>query len=237
LILTDRLDNHEFDLSPQRVTAIAFSPDGESFLAAGDDGRVTVWNSSNGELMQTVLAQSEGLRSIAVSPMNGSIAVGGCEGAILLLDPATGKTLTNTPRFSAPVNCVRFSPDGRQLAVAAGDWMSDSRGDVTLLNVADGKFITRLECASVPGAISFASNEELIVGQWNGHAQLWNLNSVQVVGSARTDKNLVAAAAFSPDNPALREISFEAALPANSESTTPFSMIRELLGPRQRNID
>ena len=61
---------------------------------------------------------------------------------------------------------------------------------------------------TAPGAITFVSNDELIVGQWNGHAALWNLIQHKVVGAANANKSIVAAASFSPDNPQMREIAF-----------------------------
>jgi WD40 repeat protein len=230
LILTDRTSNREFELSAQQVTSIAFLSDGESFVAAGSDGRVTLWDAANGELLRTILTHTDGLRSIAVSSADGSVAVGGRDGAVLMFDLATGRSMGTLPVFSSAVNCVRFSPDGRQLAVATGDWNSDAWGTVMLVNVADGQAIVKLDCPTTPGALSFASNEELIVGMWNGHAQLWNLTNQQVVGVATSDKNVIAAAAFSPDNPALLEVTFAAAKPASSEMKSPFTILQELLG-------
>jgi WD40 repeat protein len=228
LVLTNRETGREFDLSSEAVTAVAFIPESSSFLAAGSDGRVTLWDGETGKIQRTILEHDDGLRSIAVSPAGDAVAVGGRDGAILLHELASGLPLVDLPGFTSSVNCVRFSPDGRQLAVATGDWMIEKRGDVTLLNIASGQTAAKMTCTSPPGAVSFASNDELIIGFWNGKAELWNLNSVQVVGAATTDKNIVAAAAFSPDNPVLREIKFEAMQP--TEFKNPFTLLQEFLG-------
>ena len=98
-----------------------------------------------------------------------------------------------------------FSTDGSRLAVALGDWSSNRRGQVKLIDLQTAA-TTVLKCDSAPRAITFASNDELIVGQRNGRANLWNLIQRQVVGAAMADKNITAAASFSPDNPQLREI-------------------------------
>ncbi len=228
VVLTDLRTNSEVDLSDQRITAVAFSLDGEWFAAVGQDGRMTIWDSARGELLRTVLTHTDALRSVAVSPRGNTIAAGSRDGSVLMVDLATAASLANWPTFPSAVNCVRFSSDGRQLAVAVGDWMSNARGEVALLNAINGQTETTLTCATSPGALAFASNDELIVGLWDGQTQLWNLVNRQVVGSAQADKNIVSAAAFSPDNPALREAIFVAEEPTTSEEPSPLAALRDL---------
>jgi WD40 repeat protein len=230
VILTDRTSNREFDLSAEHVSAVAFQVDGESFVAAGSDGRITVWDAVNGELLRTVSTQTEGFRSVAISPVGDTVVAGSRDGSVTLHHLTTGQPAVPLATFASCVNCVRFSPDGKQVAVATGDWMSDGMGEVMLIDTATGQTMSRLDCATVPGAVSFASNEELVVGLWTGQAQLWNLSNRQVVGAASTDKNVVAAAAFSPDNPALLEVSFRATNPAGPDYKSPLSLIQGILG-------
>lgn len=236
IVLTDLNSNTETDLSDERISAIAFAPDGTWFAAAGQDGRVTVWDSTRAALLRTLATHTDMLRSVAVSSRGDTIAAGSRDGAVLLIDLATGESLAESPKFSSAVNCVRFSPDGRQLAVAVGDWMSNARGEVSLLDTTTGQTAATLPCVASPGALTFASNEELIVGLWDGRSQLWNLVNRQVVGSANADKNVVSAAAFSPDNPALREAIFVAEEPKTDEDNSPLAVLRNLFAvPVQTN--
>lgn len=227
IVLTDLNSNTETDLPYELIKVIAFAPDGNWFAAAGQDGQITIWDSARGEMLRTVATHSDILRSIAVSPRGDTIAAGSRDGSVLLINLANGELLADVPTFSSAVNCVRFSSDGRQLAVAVGDWMSNARGEVALLNTTNGQIETSLPCATSPGALTFASNDELIVGLWDGRTQLWNLVNRQVVGSAMADKNVVAAAAFSPDNPGLREAIF-VAQPTAIEDDSPLAVLRNL---------
>ncbi len=227
IVLTDLNSNTETDLPYELIKAVAFAPDGNWFAAGGQDGRVTIWDSARGELLRTVATHSDILRSVAVSPRGDTIAAGSRDGSVLLINQVTGESLVDLPTFSSAVNCVRFSSDGRQLAVAVGDWMSNARGEVVLLNAVTGQTEASLPCATSPGALSFASNDELIVGLWDGRTQLWNLVNRQAVGSAMADKNVVSAAAFSPDNPALREAIFVAE-PTAVEDESPLAVLRSL---------
>lgn len=237
VVLADLTTNNETDLSEERITAIAFAPDGNWFAAAGQDGRVTIWDSLRGELMRTLLRHTDSLRSVAVSPNGDTIAAGGRDGAVLVCDSVTGQPVIDVPGYASAVNCVRFSSTGRQLAIAVGDWMSSSRGSVAMVDIGTGKTITTLECASSPGALAFASNDELIVGLWDGHTQLWNLVNRQVIGTALANKNIVAAAAFSPDTPVLREVTFVAHDPGSDEEPSPLSLLRGLFGSPTTSVN
>ncbi len=228
IVLTDLNTNAETDLSDERISSVAFAPDGEWFAAAGQDGRITIWDSAGGALLRTVLTHADALRSVAVSPRGQTIAAGSRDGSVLIVDLVTGESLANLPSYPSAVNCVRFSSDGRQLAAAIGDWMSNARGEVALLDAVTGTTVATLTCATSPGALTFASNDELIVGLWDGRTQLWNLVNRQVVGSAMADKNLVSAAAFSPDNPALREAIFVAEEPRQADEPSPLDVLRRL---------
>ena len=207
VLLNELSTGRETDLSSDGITAVSFAPDARQFVAVANDGRVMLWDATIGELKRVLYSHESGLRSVSVSPLGDSVAVGGHDGTLLVLDMETGEPLTQWPRQSLPVNCVRFSPDATRLAVALGEWSSSARGEVRLINLQSAASEI-LECDTAPGAITFVSNDELIVGQWNGHAALWNLIQHKVVGAANANKSIVAAASFSPDNPQMREIAF-----------------------------
>lgn len=220
VVLTDRVTNSEADLSSQAITSIAFVPGQSAFVAAGSDGRATLWNAETAQPIRELIASNDVLRSVSVSPRGDVVAVGGKGGLVSIIDLETGSTVIELPRQTMAVNSVRFSPDANRVAVAIGDWESNDSGRVVLFDVETGKSVRVLDCESAPGAVAFASNSELIVGLWNGRADLWNLESHRMVGSAQADKAIVSAASFSPDNPALREVDFVATqLPAAEDKT------------------
>ncbi len=207
ILLTDRVSGRESDLSQHGITAVSFIPDGNEFAAVTNDGRVTLWDALESRELRVLHTHERGLRSVSVSPQGDVFAAGAEDGTVMILDLQTGQPRTQAFRESMPVNCVRFSPDGSRLAVALGDWSSNARGEVRLINLSLMQTET-LICDAVPGAVTFVSNDELIVGEWSGHATLWNLIQHKIIGAANADKSVVAAAAFSPDNPQLREIAF-----------------------------
>lgn len=226
--LTDLQRNSSIDLPDPNITAVAFAPDEPWFATAGRDGRIATWDSQSGRKLRELDTLTVGLRSLAIAPDGLALAVGGVDGSVASYDLATGELMQSLPRANAAVNCLRYSPNGRSLAVAVGDWMSGSRGRVNLYEARNGRMQASLACPATPGALAFASDEELIVGLFDGHVQLWNLTTRQAVAESWTDKNVVATAAFSPDNPALREITF-APVEAPSEDSSPLDFFRTLL--------
>ena len=41
-------------------------------------------------------------------------------------------------QLAAPVSCIRFSPDGSQLAIATGSWRASNSGSVVTFGLATG---------------------------------------------------------------------------------------------------
>lgn len=233
VLLTDRVTNVETDLSSHGITAVAFVPDRSWFVATGNDGRVTLWDTASGERTRVLHVHDGALRTVSVSPRGDVVAVGGKTADVRLLDLATGVTLAELPRQERAVNCVRFSPDARNLAVAVGDWESNDRGQIIVFDVTTSTVRTVLDCESAPGAVTFASSGDLIVGLWNGQADLWNLESRRRVGTALANKSIVAAASFSPDNPVLREVDFVASQPVAVDDESDGTLWDVLFGGRR----
>lgn len=204
ITLSDIVRQVDFDLSSSPFTAIAFSPDSQWFATIGHaDGRILIREASTGNMRRVWESTATEWNSVAVAPDGDRLAVGSRTGQVMVLDLQQDEPLASWVASSA-VNCVRFAPNGEQIAVACGNWMTTASGQVLIYDTREPRILHRLSTVST-GAISFVSDEEVIVGGWNGRVQLWNLASGNVVAETVIDKNLVAAASFSADNPALRE--------------------------------
>lgn len=207
VLLRDLPSNRETDLSEYGISAVSFTPDGHQFVAVTNDGQVMRWDAVKSQLIGTIYTHADALRSVSVSPEGDSVVVGGRDGSVNVIDLKTGSFVAQLPRQDLPVNCVRFSPDATRVAVAVGEWNTNSRGQVRLIDL-QTRATETIKCETAPGALTFVSNDELIIGQWNGRATLWNLIQHKAVGAANADKAVIAAVSFSPDNPQLREIAF-----------------------------
>ena len=59
----NRLEGHEGS-----VYGVAYSPDGEMIVSAGDDGKIILWNPKTGMIGQPILAHQEMISSVRFSP-------------------------------------------------------------------------------------------------------------------------------------------------------------------------
>lgn len=121
------------------VTAIAYSPDGSSLLLT-TGRRVALWNRVSPEPSGVFPDSDAELLCLAYSPDGTLLATGGVMGQVCVWDVRTATllvTLQADGRRRAEerpqsVAAVRFSPDGRTLAVGQCHRSSPSRGPGTL---------------------------------------------------------------------------------------------------------
>jgi WD40 repeat protein len=151
---------HDF---PSMLHAVTFSSDGK-FLATGDKiGHVAIWEAASGSKIATLEApvmytwdprqrrhSIGGIRSLAFSPDNRLLAVGGigqignidhldAPARIEIFDWQTGerKHELNNDKFKGLVEHLQFAPDGSWLLSSGGA----GDGFVTFTNVETGKTI------------------------------------------------------------------------------------------------
>ena len=105
------------------LKSVAFSPDGRTLAAAGDDGTLSWWDASARRRLRAPIAAHDGtVQAVAFSPDGRRLASGGDDGTVRLWDAATGRPIGHALRFASRfiVDDVAFSPDGAVLA-ASGD--------------------------------------------------------------------------------------------------------------------
>jgi WD40 repeat protein len=109
----------------QTVQSLVFSPDGGRLYSAGSDGRIRIWNASDGALVKSFQSGRQANR-LALSPegsllasifCNANDAYGCTKGGVVVWQAADGKILRT---FDDAALAVAFSPDGSLLITGGG---------------------------------------------------------------------------------------------------------------------
>ena len=104
-----------------RVTSVAFSPDGKTLASGSWDKTVRLWDVDTRTLKATLEGHTDYVYCVAFSPNGKTLASGSEDYSIRLWDAHTGKDLNTLWRHTGGVYSIAFSPDGKLLASGGED--------------------------------------------------------------------------------------------------------------------
>lgn len=176
------LNGHKFP-----VTGIAFSPDGETLISAGDN-TIKLWNLTRGKLIQTLRGHADhwsesAVTSVTVSPNGQFIASGGTDNTIRIwhlqdcLEFKEDETHILTGHgqgswMAQGVRTVAFSADGRILASGGGDKV------IKLWNTTTWEEISTLTGhAYAVASLAFSPVERSLISTAGRIMKLWKLDT------------------------------------------------------------
>ena len=102
-----------------RVADVAYHPKGE-VIASACGNQVHLWNPATGKPIKTILnigKTDKPLKSLAYSPDGKSLAVGGDDGILRIIESESGKAKYTSPSRNAQLSQVTWSPNGNMVAL------------------------------------------------------------------------------------------------------------------------
>jgi WD40 repeat protein len=195
-----------FLYAPRELNSVAFSPDGGTIAAAGNDRTIQLWTVADAQPLGDPLVGHEDLvESVAFSPDGRLLASSSAEGTIRLWDVAARRPRGEPLRgHDEGVERVTFSPDGRLLASAGDD------GRVLIWDAASGATIVRLtgHLGAVRSVAFSPDGRRLVSGGLNdGIALIWDVQRGEPVGEPVRHANPVSSLAFRGDGSAVASAS------------------------------
>ena len=160
-----------------RVTSIAFSPDGKLLASGSRDGTVKLWSTEDGSLIWTTNKHTFRVRSVAFSPDGGMLASGSDDWTVKLWSTKDGSLIRNLYGQTNDVSSVAFSPDGKVLASGSGDKI------VKLWSTKDYSLIRTLEDHTYKESVVFISNNEVLTsGPCDKIVQygIWKIDNLKI---------------------------------------------------------
>ena len=200
------------------INAIEFSPNGETFVTAGADGKTCLWKIEDGENLFCA-SSPQSVKDVAFSPDGTFIVAGDQSGLVQILDAENGSVKNeyervqpenasstvqivdikkgnsqNVPLEKAIQNVNIRSSAGQQIAIAYDD------GKIPVIDPKTGKISSPLEIGGRPRVSAFSPNGIwLAAGSDSGVVTIWNLSDRKIISGFK-HRDGVLALAFSPNS-------------------------------------
>jgi WD40 repeat protein len=179
------------------VTQTVFSPDGQSFVTAGETREITprLWRSSTGKPVRDLKEHTHRVYAIAFNPMDGrSFVTGSYDNACRVWNTQTGEPLVAPLRHPLPVRSVAFSPNGRTILTGCGD------GSAQFWDAVKGTAVGEpMRQRDAVGPVEFSLDGRLALTVSWDQVRIWDATTGEPIGAPLPHQMEVLTASFAPD--------------------------------------
>jgi WD40 repeat protein len=160
------------------MTSVRFTPDGRDIVGSSFDGNVREWDASTGSILQTFVAQPDGISEVAIDASSQTVLSASNDGSVVAWDLSgvqrLGRTFQwNSPQMACPSTpCFVLNRQGTLMATSQAD------GSVELIDVQSLRSVATLAARNGPTADALAFSPDgrtLITGGVNGHITFWDI--------------------------------------------------------------
>jgi WD40 repeat protein len=196
------------------VNAVAFSPDGRTFLSGSDDQTLKLWNFESRLPLRRFASSGEEVNAIAFSPDGRTIGSGDYDRSVKLWDAASGRLLRTLEGHDYHVTAIAFSPDGRTIVSGSTD------KTLKLWDVESGRLLrTLVGHRSWVLAVAFSADARTIVsgggtmfGNQDNTVKLWDAESGRLLRALEGHGGWVTGVAFSANSRSILSSSYDGTL-------------------------
>ncbi|QRV75508.1 WD repeat-containing protein [Ceratobasidium sp. AG-Ba] len=183
----------------QDTKHVAYSPDGENFAAALEDGNIQIWDARTGQQVgQTLEGHEWSVASVAYSPDGAFIASGSWDETVRIWNAHTYKQIGGPLRgHTEAINSISFSPDSAYIVSGSDDQIViiwDAK-----LGKQDGQPL--LGHTDVVRSVSYSPDgKQIVTGSYDKTVRLWDAHTREQIGHPfKGHTGEVDSVAFSPN--------------------------------------
>jgi WD40 repeat protein/serine/threonine protein kinase len=178
-----------------RVSGVAFSPDGRRLASAGRDGTVRLWDVVIGQEILVLKGHLDAVRGVAFSPDGRHLASVSEDHTVKVWDTASGRETRTLDGGTGAIFAVAFNPNGKYLASAGED------RTVKLWDLTTGKELGALRGhrRSVWSVAFSPDGNYLASASQDETLKLWDTASGKEIHTLNGHAYGVSGVAFSPD--------------------------------------
>lgn len=188
-----------------KVTYVAWNPNGNRIASASWDNTVKIWDPTTGNIVHTLIGHKQWVNHIAWSPDGKFVASASGDKTVKIWDASTGALLHTLTGHTSWVTYVSWSPDGTRVAAASGDKTAnvwDAFSGLLLYTLAGhyGEVYN----------ISWSPNgNRLATSSWDYTAIIWDALDGKFLNKLAEHGNWVTHIAWSPDGNKLATSSWD----------------------------
>ncbi len=183
------------------LTALRAHPSGVWIVTAGEDGVVRRFEASYGVPQERFDVSREPTAALELDASGEQLAILGARGDLALVDPHSGEVRWRVGLARADLGRLRFSPDGRWLAVSAARTIrATSSASALVFDTLDGRALGDLRGAATLSDLDFSSDGQMaLTSAQDGRVQLYDLPQCAPRGAPFEHAAPASAARFSRD--------------------------------------